>query len=311
MARATYGQVSITNNLPRNALRIAVQLVLRHNTEDMIIDGKIIANDIIERLRALPKSGKFFGAVLVGDDHASINFLKQKEKVARELGIEFRLYQLPQNITTDALRAEIGRLAQPKSCGGFIVQLPLPEAINRYYILNAIPKEKDVDCLSEQSLGAFYTERGRTVPPSVATVEEVLQREHRDLLHEPGALRELKAVVIGAGFLIGKPVGFWLQNRVAELVVLDASVKNIHDKLSDADIVIAGAGHAGLFDTNHIKKGAIVIDFGFNRLADGKIVGDFDPTGAEEKNIHYTKTPGGTGPILVAKLYKNFYQLNS
>jgi len=259
----------------------------------------------------MPKTDKFFGAVLVGDDAASVNFLKQKERVAHELGIEFRLYQLPLTITTDALRAEIGRLAEPKTCGGFIVQLPLPDAINRYYALNAIPKEKDVDCLSEPALGAFYTERGKIVPPSVATVEEILQSEHRDLASAPGALRELKAVVIGAGFLIGKPVGFWLQNRVAELVVLDASVKNIHEKLGDADIVIAGAGHAGLFDAQHLKPGAIVIDFGFNRSPEGKIVGNFDPAGAEEKNIHYTKTPGGTGPVLVAKLFENFYKLNS
>ena len=145
-----------------------------------------------------------------------------------------------------------------------------------------------------------------------------MQREYREIAGEhrgdaiaPGALRELKAVIIGAGFLIGKPVGFWLQNRVAELVVLDASVKNIHDKLGDADIVIAGAGHAGLFGASHLKEGAIVIDFGFNRFAEGKTVGDFDPSGAEEKNIRYTKTPGGTGPVLVAKLYENFYKLNS
>ena len=184
------------------------------------------------------------------------------------------------------------------------MQLPLPEAINRYYVLNAIPKEKDVDCLSEAALGAFYTERGKIAPPSVATVEEILRCEHA------GSLRELKAVVIGAGFLIGKPVGFWLQNRVAELVVLDASVKNIHDKLGDADIVIAGAGHARLFDAGHLKEGAVVIDFGFNRDADGKSIGDFDPAGADEKNIRYTKTPGGTGPVLVAKLFENFCTLN-
>ena len=279
----------------------------------MIIDGKTIAEDIIKRLRALPKPDKFFGAALVGDDPASLNFLKQKERVARELGIEFRLHQLPLGITTDALRAEIGRLAAPKTCGAFIVQLPLPEEINRYYVLNAIPKEKDVDCLSEAALGAFYTERGKIAPPSVATVEEILRREYSKLENkagEPGALRELKAVVIGAGFLIGKPVGFWLQNRVAELVVLDASVKNVHDKLDDADIVIAGAGHAGLFGARHLKEGAVVIDFGFNRAADGKSTGDFDPAGADEKNIRYTKTPGGTGPVLVAKLFENFYTLN-
>jgi methylenetetrahydrofolate dehydrogenase (NADP+)/methenyltetrahydrofolate cyclohydrolase len=297
---------------------IALAGILRHNTQDMIIDGKTIANEIVNRLRALPKPVKFFGAALVGGDPASLNFLKQKERVAHELGIEFRLHQLPLGMTTDALRAEIGRLAAPKTCGAFIVQLPLPEAINRYYVLNAIPKEKDVDCLSEQALGAFYTERGKIAPPSVATVEEILRREHgerggehRDDAIAPGALRELKAVVIGAGFLIGKPVGFWLQNRVAELVVLDASVKNIHDKLGDADIVIAGAGHAGLFGAGHLKEGAIVIDFGFTRNADGKIIGDFDPASADEKNIRYTKTPGGTGPVLVAKLFENFYKLNS
>lgn len=272
---------------------------------NMIIDGKTIAGDIIERLRTVPKPDRFFGAALVGDDPASLNFLKQKERVAHELGIEFRLHQLPSDITTDALRAEIGRLAAPKTCGGFIVQLPLPESINRYYVLNAIPKEKDVDCLSEPALGAFYTERGKIVPPSIATVAEILEREYH------GTLRESKVVVIGAGFLIGKPVGFWLQNRVAELVVLDANVKNIQDKLGDADIVIAGAGHAGLFKADHLKEGAIVIDFGFNRTSDGKNVGDFDPAGAEEKNIHYTKTPGGTGPILVAELFENFYKLNS
>lgn len=277
----------------------------------MIIDGKAIADNIIERLRAAPKPGAFLGAALVGDDPASLNFLKQKEKVARDLGIEFRLYQLPSTITTDDLRAEIGRLAEPKACGGFIVQLPLPDAINRYYVLNAIPKEKDVDCLSEPALGAFYTERGKIVQPSVAAVEEILACDNR-------TLRDLTVVVVGAGFLIGKPVGFWLQNKVAELVVLDASVKNIHEKLGDADIVIAGAGHAGLFNALHLKPGALVIDFGFNRNVEGKIVGDFDPAGAaasvfatEQKNIHYTKTPGGTGPILVAKLFENFYTLNS
>lgn len=269
----------------------------------MIIDGKAIAGDIIARLKKLPQPGKFFGAVLVGDDAASVNFLKQKEKVAKELGLEFRLYQLPITITTDDLRKEISRLAAPKGCGGFIVQLPLPESINRYYVLNGIPKEKDADLLSESALGKFYTERSTIAPPSVGTVEEILKLEKRDL-------RDLKVVMVGAGFLIGKPIGFWLQNRIAELVVLDASVKNIHHKLADADIVISGTGQPGLFSAKHLKEGAVVIDFGYGR-ANGKVSGDFDPEGADAKNIHYTKTPGGTGPILVAKLFENFYSLNA
>ncbi len=281
----------------------------------MIIDGKDIAQKITERLKSLPRPEKFFGAVLVGDNPASVNFLKQKERIAKDLGIEFRLYRLPESIATDELRGEIGRLAQPKNCGGFIVQLPLPEKINRHYVLNAIPKEKDVDCLSEAALGAFYTERGTIVPPSVATVEEILRAVKGDGALQVKNLRDLKVVMVGAGFLIGKPVGFWLQNKVSELVVLDATVKNLHAKLGDADIVVSGAGQSNLFSAKDLKDGALVIDFGFNHAVSAEggnaISGDFDPSGAEEKNIHYTKTPGGTGPVLVAELFENFYKINS
>ncbi|MEK7195212.1 MAG: bifunctional 5,10-methylenetetrahydrofolate dehydrogenase/5,10-methenyltetrahydrofolate cyclohydrolase [Patescibacteria group bacterium] len=267
------------------------------------IDGKKIAEEIIAQLKSLPKPDKFFGALLVGDDPASLNFLKQKSKVAAELGMDFRIYRLPSETKTDDLRGEIGRYAVPKNCGGFIVQLPLPEAVNKHYVLNAIPKEKDTDLLSEAALGSFYTGRHKISPPSVGTVEEILKRENLDM-------RKLKVVLIGAGFLIGKPVGFWLQNRVAEVTVLDSKAKELMPIVKDADVVISGAGEAGLLKTQDLKDGALVIDFGFNKIGE-KIIGDFDSAGAEEKNITYTKTPGGTGPILVAKLFENFYKLNS
>lgn len=281
----------------------------------MIIDGRKIAAEIIERLRAKPKPETFFGAVLVGDDPASVNFLKQKEKVAKELGVEFRLYKLPPEITTDELRKEIGRLAGAKTCGGFIVQLPLPENINRHYTLNAIPKDKDVDMLSESALGAFYSGRHSIVPPSVGTVEEILNRENVNL-------RECLAVVIGAGFLIGKPVGFWLQNRVAELTVFDDHAKHLREKLKDADLVVSGAGVPNLFSSDDLKDGALVIDFGFSSVEmrdekgemRKKVRGDFDASSLISQNsslVSYTPTPGGTGPILVAKLYENFYTLNA
>ncbi len=167
----------------------------------MIIDGKIIANDIIERLKSQPNRTSSLARFATGDDPASINFLKQKEKVAKELDIEFRLYQLPETLTTDELRAEIGRLSAPKNCSGFIVQLPLPENINRYYILNAIPKDKGCGLFERDSARAFYTERGKIAPPSVSTVEEILKTGASQFASD------LKAVMVGAGFLIGKPVG--------------------------------------------------------------------------------------------------------
>jgi len=270
----------------------------------MIIDGKKIASDILAELKNRPQPKKFFGAVLVGDDLASVNFLRQKESVAKELGIEFRLYRLPGESTTDDLRREIARLATPKTCGGCIVQLPLPENVNKYYVLNAIPKEKDVDLLSEQALGGFYTGRSKVAPPSVAAVEEILRRTNHEL-------RELKVILIGAGFLIGKPVGFWLQDKVAELTVFDKHMKNIRTRLKDADVVVSGAGVKNLFSAGDLKEGALVIDFGFNQEG-GKIFGDFDASSvsSRESMIQYTPTPGGTGPILVAKLFENFYALN-
>ena len=281
-----------------------------------IIDGKKIAADIIARLKARPKPEGFFAAILVGDDAASLHFLKQKEKVARELDIDFRLYTLPATTSTDALRHEIGRLAGPTGCGACIVQLPLPEGINRHYVLNAIPKEKDLDILSEAALGAFYTGRHPIVPPSVGAVEEILTLQDR-------ALRELKVVVIGAGFLIGKPIGFWLQNRVAELSVLDSRVTDLRSHLHGADVVVSGAGQANLFSPDDLKDGALVIDFGWNPSthsinsgpAGPRVVGDFAVDREAEsyklKAISYTPMPGGTGPILVAKLFENFYILNS
>ncbi|MBI4059496.1 bifunctional 5,10-methylenetetrahydrofolate dehydrogenase/5,10-methenyltetrahydrofolate cyclohydrolase [Candidatus Giovannonibacteria bacterium] len=275
----------------------------------MIVDGKKIAGEILDDLKKLPAPKKFLGAVLVGDDPASLNFLKQKEKVAEELGISFRLYKLPADIKTDELRQEIGRLSSPRPCGGFIVQLPLPDRINKHYVLNAIPKEKDVDLLGEAALGAFYSGRHNIVPPSVGVVEEILKRGNLNL-------RQSKIVLIGAGFLIGKPVGFWLQNRVAELTVFDSSAQELRAKLKDADVVISGVGQTNLFSSRDLKTGALVIDFGWNKV-DGKITGDFNPStssgqvpGSEDKSISYTKTPGGTGPILVAKLFENFYKLN-
>ncbi len=284
-------------------------------TKYMIIDGRKIAEEIIHELMSRPKPSRFFGAVLVGDDPASLNFLKQKEKVAKELGIEFRLYRLSSGITTDELRREIARLAGAKTCGGFIVQLPLPEKINMHYALNAIPKEKDVDMLSESALGGFYSGRHKIVPPSVGTVEEIVRQENLNL-------RELSAVLVGAGFLIGKPVGFWLQNRVAELTVFDEHAKHLREKLKNADLVVSGAGVPNLFSADDLKDGAVVIDFGFNNIG-GKICGDFNVSGVkgssfakatagrQESRVKFTPTPGGTGPILVAKLFENFYALNS
>jgi methylenetetrahydrofolate dehydrogenase (NADP+)/methenyltetrahydrofolate cyclohydrolase len=273
-----------------------------------IIDGKKISKEIIESLKEkanLINNKKFLGAVLVGDDSSSLKFLKQKENVSKELGIDFRIYNFPQNITTDNLRQKINQIVHHKTCGGLIVQLPLPDHINTYYVLNAIPKQKDPDVLSEHSLGAFYTQRNKILPPSVNTVKEIFKRQNIEIED----LNKLNIAVIGFGFLIGKPISFWLLPQVNILRVFNKKSFDVK-YLKDFDVIISGAGKANLFSAKDVKDNTLVIDFGYDFI-DGKIKGDFNSLDVGNTNISYTPTPFGTGPILVAKLFQNFVILNN
>lgn len=265
----------------------------------MIIDGKAIAEGIIQRLGEKPAPKKFFAAFLIGDDAASESFLRQKGKTAERLGIDFRLYKLDGDLSNDAAREAVHKVVDGSRCGGAIVQLPLPEHLNRHYVLNAIPREKDCDVLSERSLGAFYAGRNSVLPPVAATVQEILEQTGFEL-------KGKKVAIIGTGLLIGRPIAVWLMNQVREFYVLhkgsDLSL------LKEADLIITGTGVSGLFSGAMLKPGAGVIDFGYG-FNNGKTSGDFDPADAPE-SAFYTPTPGGTGPILVAKLFENFYRLN-
>ncbi len=122
-----------------------------------IINGKQIAQAIIEKLKLQPKPKKFFAAILVGDNQSSLSFLKQKEKTAKELGIDFRIYKFKDSsakgLKNDELRSEINKIINQKPVGGAIIQLPLPENLNRNYILNVIPREKESDVLLEREKG--------------------------------------------------------------------------------------------------------------------------------------------------------------
>lgn len=272
----------------------------------MIINGKQIAESLLNKLKtqiSLIKTKKFLGSLIVGQNKESLSFLKIKQKVANELGIDFRIYQLDENITTDNLRREINRLSNPKNCGGFTVQLPLPEYINVNYVLNAIPKNKDIDLLSEHSIGAFYTGRNKIIPPSVGVLEEIILNQNINL-------KNLNCAVIGYGFLVGKPIALWLLNKVKNISIFTSKDINFQDNLKEYDLIISGVGKAKLFSAKQLKSNAIVIDFGYDFDENNKIYGDFDNELADEKDILYTPTPGGTGPILVAKLFENFIKLN-
>ncbi len=268
------------------------------------ISGNEIAQQIINCLKSQPKPEKFLAAILVGENPASINFLKQKGKTAQELGVDFRIYRFPKSIQNDELRKEVLKIALLKKVGGIILQLPLPEHLNKHCVLNVIPREKDVDVIGERALGAFYAGRNPVLPPAVGVVQEIIENFKLKI-------ENLSVAVVGLGFLIGKPIANWLMGKTLEIYLLRRGSN--FEILKQADLVIGGVGQANLIKPEMLKRGAGVIDFGYSVNENGKVGGDFDTNSlaASDQSINfYTSTPGGTGPILVAKLFENFYKLN-
>lgn len=270
----------------------------------MRVDGRKIKNEIFARLKNQPRPEKRLAAILFGNDRLSEIFIKEKEKAAKELGVDFKIYKFAEKLSNDEARNEISKIALQKPVGGVIVQLPLPEYLNGRYVLNVIPREKDVDVLGERALGAFYANRNPVMPPPAGAAEEILTTYNLQLT-------TLNVAVVGLGFLIGRPIGLWLIGKAKEIYLL-ASQSDL-GILKHADLVISGVGKAGLIKPEILKDGAGVIDFGYEEV-NGRVKGDFDVSqlsNVESQLSFYTPTPGGTGPIVVAKIFENFYKLNS
>ncbi|MDD4761414.1 MAG: bifunctional 5,10-methylenetetrahydrofolate dehydrogenase/5,10-methenyltetrahydrofolate cyclohydrolase [Candidatus Pacebacteria bacterium] len=272
----------------------------------MKIDGKKIAEEIKEKIKNSfdfvreAKRPHILAVVYAGENQASETFIKIKEKTAKELKIDFRVYKFSENISSKKLREEVVKIGKQELVKGLIVQLPLPEKINRQKILNAIPEKKDLDCLSEKNWGKLVLKKEGVLPPAVEAVKEILKIKEIDFSLQGNNMR---VAVVGAGFLVGKPVAVWMMGKVGELAVFDEG--SDLNELKKYDLVVTGVGKAGIIKTEFLKEGAGVIDFGYDG---GK--GDLDVNNEKEleKLSFYTPTPGGTGPILVAKLFENFFK---
>ncbi len=268
----------------------------------MTIDGKQIAQEIKEDLKeALQNSGKklTIGIVQVGGDEVSARFVRQKRKFAEDLGVMVNSYDFSREITTGELRENILKICEKNN--GVIVQLSLPPQIESRSVLDAIPREKDVDVLSSESIGRFVSGADDILPPVAGAIREILGRCGID----PSGK---KAVVVGAGELVGKPSAVWLINRGATVSVLRANTPDISKYLKEADIIVSGTGKPGLISPEMIKNGATIIDAGTVVKA-GRLLGDVDPAVAE-KAFFFTPVPGGVGPLTVAMVFKNLVELN-
>ena len=270
----------------------------------MVIDGKQLASEIIEELKkereAIPKKIRL-AVVLVGNDPASLSFIKQKEKIAQELNIDFRLYQYPETIKTKELRKKVSEICRVTFNRGVVVQLPLPASINSQVVLNAILTLKDPDILSEKNLGGFYVNRLIVLPPVIEAIKFLLKKYQIPI--------EGKIVLlIGRGQLVGKPAALWFINQRATVIVANSKTQNLQDLIKMADIIVSSAGVPNLITGEMVKQGVVIFDAAVVSEA-GKLKGDSDFDSLQDKAALLTPVPGGLGPLTVAFLFKNLLEL--
>lgn len=269
-----------------------------------VVDGHIIAQSIYQRLHKTVPSLKRhgiapkLGVILVGGDKPSQTYVRKKAEAASMLGVRVELIQLPARISTEELLREIANLQKPRhKLTGLIVQLPLPKHINTGKVLEAVSPAIDVDCLTQTNLGKLVTGSFWIEPPTPGAIISILK-------YYRIPLRGAKTVIIGAGALVGRPLANMLIHEQATISVLNRYTPNSARYTKDADIIITGVGKRGLLRGTMIKRGAVVIDAGVSFVG-GKMYGDVDFSSVRRRARLVTPTPGGVGPLTVAKLIEN------
>jgi len=270
----------------------------------IIVDGHHIAQSIYRQLRRqipqlrrrgiVPK----LGVVLVGADKPSQTYVRKKGEAAKAIGVGFELVTLSASISTTQLITKVKQLQHTRyGLTGLIVQLPLPKQINTGKVLEAIHPNLDVDCLTQTNLGKLITGSYRIEPPTPGAILSILK------FHKV-KLAGAKVVLIGAGALVGRPLANMLMHEEATVSVLNRSTPNLADYTKTADVVITGVGKHGVLTGKMIKTGVVVIDAGVSFI-EKKMYGDIDFTSVSAKAKLVTPTPGGVGPLTVAKLIEN------
>jgi methylenetetrahydrofolate dehydrogenase (NADP+)/methenyltetrahydrofolate cyclohydrolase len=269
-----------------------------------VIDGKAVAaavkNDVRARVAALHGRGIVPGlaTVLVGDDPASQVYVRNKQRACEDVGMRSFGHRLPATTDQVDLLRLLASLAEDARVHGILVQLPLPKGLDANEAILALPPAKDVDGLHPMSQGALLAGRDGLRPCTPLGVMR--------LLDETGVtLAGARAVVLGRSLLVGKPVALLLLERHATVVMCHSRTRDLAEEIGRADVLVAAAGQPGLVRGAWIRRGAVVIDVGINRGADGALHGDVEFAAARERAEFITPVPGGVGPMTVAMLLAN------
>lgn len=272
------------------------------------INGKEIAlqrrQKLAQKVKALTEQGCQPGlaVVLVGDDPASQIYVANKEKACQEAGILSRTLRLPEDTSQEALLAVIADLNADEQIHGILVQLPLPAGLDAEAVIDAIHPDKDVDGFSPTNMGALLVGKESFQPCTPKGCMVLLAEAGCDPAGK-------KAVVIGRSNIVGKPVAIMLTAKNATVTLCHSQTPDIGAITKDADIVVVAIGQAGFLTPDMVKDGAVLIDVGINRTAEGKVVGDIDQAAfaAADRDVTLTPVPGGVGPMTIAMLLENTY----
>ncbi len=270
-----------------------------------LLDGKQFSQKLLEKLKKEVKEiarPLRLAIVMVGEHPTAISFIKRKQASCENVGIGFKFYKYPEDISTQQLRKNINAVCKLKKNTAVIIQLPLPAHINKQYILNTVPPEKDADVLAERSLGRFYTGRLPIIPPTIAGIMKFFEEFNIEV-------KGKNVVIVGAGTLVGKPMATHLINQGATVTVLNEYTPDISHHTKNAEVLISGVGKPGLIDGDIVNEGVIVIDAGLAEVGEGKIRGDVDFESVSKKSSYITPVPGGVGPMTVAMLLSNVVTL--
>lgn len=268
----------------------------------MIIDGKLVSEKIKNLISEKIKNKNIspsLTVIQVGDNPASSVYVKNKNLVAKSLGIKSNTINLSNDIKESDLLDIIDSLNKDESIDGILVQLPLPEHIDENLILESISPDKDVDGFHPLNVGKLNIGKDEMVPATPAGIIELLKYYNVNIEGK-------HAVIIGRSNIVGKPMAHLLLKNNATVTIAHSKTKNLKDLTKLADILIVAIGKPNFIKKDDIKENAVVIDVGINRI-NNKLVGDVDFNDVKDKASFITPVPGGVGPMTIAMLMKQTY----
>lgn len=271
----------------------------------IILDGKNyskkLKNEIKDEVAKLIKQTSVkpgLAIVLVGENPASCIYVRNKMKAAAFCNIVANLIKVEENITQEELVKLVNELNNNEAYHGIIVQLPLPKHIDEQVIIDAIDEKKDVDGFGIMNKGKLFSGLPCIKSATPKGIIKLLEEYQIDLTGK-------NAVVVGRSNIVGKPMAMMLLEKNATVTICHSRTRNLPEITKNADILVSAIGRPEFVTADMVKDGAVVIDVGINRTAEGKLKGDVDFENVSKKASYITPVPGGVGPMTIAMLMNN------